>query len=370
MIRAGVRAGHAAQVAGNAALVAHVLAELRQRDVPALPQAGAEAFELARQWLGGDDISPDRMSAAATAAHDSGTALSSTGAPEARAVAWACTAIGNLCWMACRERGWTDASRTILDAASYALTSGVPTARAPLEALRERATAAAQGSPKNLRPPLSRPRGLEHLGSIVTARMSRLGARVDPRLAGDPAALRAALAERLRPVYDAVLAFDARYGGIVMAEAPGREGCDWIFGGYACLTRGIGGGEASGLVPIAASPNDNVYFLDEHGAAWGQDTLEDPEPVLCAPSGTAALARIVLFTIVFQRRNARQVLDLPGLHGDRIARQLGLPLIEPASDPSWRAWADRRRLVIEQHLAGKPFTIVAGPAATRFAPAS
>lgn len=44
----------------------------------------------------------------------------------AGSTSWSCAAAGDLCWMACKERGWEDGDRTIMDAAVSTVTSTLP----------------------------------------------------------------------------------------------------------------------------------------------------------------------------------------------------------------------------------------------------
>lgn len=385
-----MKTNHREQVAANAALVRHVLERLRQR-VPSAPDP-AEALAVVEAWLEDGRTTKEELGAVSKAAHETGSSLWGAEEEGAQAASWAWTAVGNLCWMACRERGWTDANRTISDAALYTLTSLDPPAmdmedrkgqirrqlalRQELDRLREAALegalAEAATSGKKARvassPRFKRPVGLEaRLGDVVTARMERLKARIDPRLVGsakERARTFAALDEPLRRVAEA---FDERYGGLVVAELPGDEGRDWLFGAYANLSSGVAPARSSSLVPVASSPNDILFYLDAGGVAWAHDTIEEPEPVIDAPDGDRMVARIVLRGVLFERTLARQVVELEGFEGARIAAELGVGEIVQAGDERWHAWGDARRLVVEERVGDVVRTTIAGLGALRFA---
>lgn len=290
---------HPTDVASLAAVVRSVVDELATRGRPVRTPV-REGLELLERWLTGEPVDAEALQRAQGVAHENEVPLAQRESD--RAVSWANTAVGNLLWMAQKMRGWKGADLGIMHAAEYALSSlGVPGVRdrAALDALR--AEAAAHHVQRAKAPRAQKPRRagttlVPFIGRVASARLRALHAVFDPKARASEAELRALLETRRYPVHAAVLAFDARYGGLVVADAPGEEGHDWCFGAHACLAGGGHDAPRGGrddLVPVVYSPNDVVYFLDASGAAWGQDTIEDTHAVPFAKDGDELVMRIL-----------------------------------------------------------------------------
>jgi len=304
---------HGAEVSALVAVVRAVVADLAQHGRP-LRAIGRDALALLERWVAHEVIADDVLANAQSRVHEDGVPRAER-EPD-RAIHWANTALGNTLWMARKGRGWKGVPPSIMDAATYALSSlavaGVRDHIA-LEALRTAALAglvrAAQGDTSR---PKSAPRApkiarkarkkrlgqalVPFIGATANARLAALDAVFDPTLRGVEADLRILLARHGYPVHAAVLAFEERYGGLVFADAPDESGHDWCFGAFACLSGDAHvsprGGTFEALVPVAYSPNDAIYFLDAEGAAWAQDTIEDARAAPFAKDGDELVARI------------------------------------------------------------------------------
>jgi hypothetical protein len=132
----------------------------------------------------------------------------------------------------------------------------------------------------------------------------------------------------------ALTAFESTFGGHQVAQG-------WTFGVLACaaLPR-----SKRGLVPVAES-EDVVAYLDERGAGWIQDTVEDPEPRRVAASAEALVTGLLLW---HRHHHAAARRELAGKHGERVAAQLSLPPIEAASSRTERWWGDDAAWVVER----------------------
>jgi hypothetical protein len=372
---------HPARVAANLALVREALARAAAAGAPASAAATA-ALAVVEAWLRGDAGAAGKLESATQAAHADGQRRWSSPAPMAGSASWSCTAAGNLCWMAAAKRGWQNGDRSILDAAVYTVTSALPRdgsdlgraqIRADLERVHAGALAGALVAPPAAKPP-PRPRLrtipdlARRVGPVAAAYMKTAGARIDPAQRGDAAAVQQRLAEHGFTAHAAVLAFEERWGGMILPR--GREAGDWSFGAYSCVATGERGGRGHArrrLVPVACSPNDVVYFLDATGAAWGQDTVEEPSAVRVASDGDHLIATIVLFERVFAERLRKRLAEADGLHGARVARSLKLPGIRQATDAHVAFWGDGKTLVAEVR-EGTERTMVCGSGWKRAVP--
>ncbi|MCE9598336.1 MAG: hypothetical protein K8S54_10250 [Spirochaetia bacterium] len=75
---------------------------------------------------------------------------------------------------------------------------------------------------------------------------------------------------------------------MIVADEIGEAGYDWIFGACACTRSNAHKnprGQEPGWVPIAYSPDDVIFFMDEDGFVWMIDTIEDTEHTRFAESG-------------------------------------------------------------------------------------
>ncbi len=134
-------------------------------------------------------------------------------------------------------------------------------------------------------------------GRLLAAR----GARHDRRRTGDRAALAALLARSRYPAHAAVFAFERAFGGLLIPEDRDHDagfacGPSTLIGAYACLKSGAhtrpDGGRAD-LVPIAYTPSDGIAYLDRAGVVFAQDTIEDVTVARFAPTGAAAVAKLL-----------------------------------------------------------------------------
>lgn len=359
------------------AVVRHVEGVLVAHGVATGPAVTAALALVERHGRDGD-VDVDALKAAASAASDETRDGRLAVDPSRRAAMWLATAAGNVCWLARKERGWKDAPRTILDAAAAALSSLRVPGLDRREDLVQRALAAeAEVPPAPVRTKLPGPPRLKkvgetpELGELASAWWQRQRPRRDPRRQTDAATLAVLLRARALPVTDAVLSFEARYGGICFCEPGGLEGADVVLGPSALLADDTATpGRERGLVPVALSPNDVWYLLDAQGTMWVWDTIEQPEATLFARASSVGLARLLLFCRAFHERGALGGLDLDGRRGDALAASLGLSPIAEASDDLARFWGDRNTLVIEHNLgaARAPITAVIGRAAARLPP--
>jgi hypothetical protein len=172
--------------------------------------------------------------------------------------------------------------------------------------------------------------------------------------AATPAAeaeVRRLLAARTYPAHEAVLAFEARFGGTY-----GEDDEPLTVGAGACL-----GGDAHAdprggrddLVPVIYTANDGIGYLDGEGRGWFQDTIEEADASLVAPDGAALVCRVVLWNLLF----AGERRELPGLRGAELAERLGVPAVVEASDAKERWWSDGTLTIRESD----GLTTVCGP---------
>lgn len=213
------------------------------------------------------------------------------------------------------------------------------------------------------------------LGPLASAWLAERRFVRDPRSTTDRATLAALLAERGLPAPEAVFDFETRFGGTRFTQ-PGRlPGVDFVLGAYALLKDDTSTpNRERGFVPIVLSDNDVWYFVDAEGTVWAQDTIEDPEPIPFATTPSTALARLVSYLHVFDVRHAHGCVERDGYCGASLARELGLPAIEHASDRYGRFWGDSSvpspddSFVIEHEIEGEPVTTVVGPAVKKLGP--
>jgi hypothetical protein len=137
------------------------------------------------------------------------------------------------------------------------------------------------------------------LPASALAQLEAARGSVDAKRKATRAQLAAICKEQGYLLYPGVIAFEASYGGLVIPDSPKQRKSDpaWLFGAHACLTSGAHtaprGGKGKTLVPVVYSPNDVIYFLDESGGVWAQDTIEDPRAVRYAESGRELVTRIL-----------------------------------------------------------------------------
>jgi hypothetical protein len=147
------------------------------------------------------------------------------------------------------------------------------------------------------------------------------------------------------PLHASVAAFEAAYGGLVMADGPKprKREPSWLFGAHACLQSAghaapRGGSKARKLVPVVYSPSDVIYFLDAQGRAFAQDTIAESTAAPFAEDGRALVTRILLHGALFERQESTR--ELPGLVGEAVAKRLALKLLKEASAKDARFYSD------------------------------
>jgi hypothetical protein len=192
------------------------------------------------------------------------------------------------------------------------------------------------------------------LPAVVLGMLTRRGGIVDARLRATHARLLKTCNELHYPPHASVVTFENTFGGLVIPdEGRIKKGePHWLFGAHACLTSGghtapRGGTKRRKLVPVVYSPNDIIYYLDEHGRAYAEDTIEDLSASHYADDGTSLVCRIIFDDALFSRKETS--LDLPGLQGDALSKRLSLTLVKEASGSDRRFFSDTRGelLVVE-----------------------
>lgn len=192
------------------------------------------------------------------------------------------------------------------------------------------------------------------LPTVVLALIKKQGGIIDPKLRATRVQLIKTCEEHHYTPHNSVIAFQNVFGGLVIPDE-GKlkkgEPC-LLFGTHACLTSGghsdpRGGNKRRKLVPVIYSPNDIIYYLDEKGRAFAEDTIEDPSAVLCADNATALVCRVVIHNTMFSRSETS--LELPGLQAKDLSKRFSLKLIKAASDKSQLFFSDTKGdvLVVE-----------------------
>jgi hypothetical protein len=289
---------HYLEVTGYIAVVQTVFDDFRSygREVP---EAAAAALQAAVTWLEGNDMDEAALQAAVDLSFEEGVPLAKR--EKDRALAWARTAAGNLAWLAKKDRGWQNAGQTVMDAAENALSSlGIPGVkdRDPLEVLR--LAAMLNAKPPVKKPPKKNVKVLStNLSAFIGAKANRSLAMLKPVFDLDRRGNEDELCSLLKlhnfPIHKTVLEFDKRYGGLIVADSPGEEGYDWIFGAFAVLKSKAHldpHGEQAWLVPVAYSPNDYIFYLDQYGVAWMDDTVGDAGTERFAEDADSMMAKI------------------------------------------------------------------------------
>jgi hypothetical protein len=198
------------------------------------------------------------------------------------------------------------------------------------------------------------------LPAVVLAMIKKQGGTLNKELRATRARLVKTCEEHRYPPHASVVAFEAAFGGLVIPDEGKKkkgEPC-WFFGTHACLTTGghsdpRGGSKARKLVPVVYSPNDIIYYLDEQGRAYAQDTIEDSSAAFYANNGIALVCRIVFNDALFSRQETS--LDLPGLQGEELSTRLSLSLVTEASGDDLRFFSDAKgdMILVEEIKAGR-----------------
>lgn len=270
-----------------------------------VPKHAAEALASVDSWLQNGDLSPKALQAAADLSREEGVKFEQR--EKDRSLAWARDAAGNLAWFAKKDRGWEKAGQSVMDAALYTLSSlnlsGTKDDKALQviykAALKEAAKLPAKTAAK---PAKEKNPAADFTALIGAAAMKRLAKRkpvFETKSRGDKTKLAALLKKAGYPNHACVNAFDTTYGGLVVADSAGEEGYDWLFGAYACLNSNAHKnprGDKTSWVPVAYSPNDGIFYMDEKGAVWAIDTIAETKATRYAASGDAMMKRLLIET--------------------------------------------------------------------------
>jgi hypothetical protein len=221
------------------------------------------------------------------------------------------------------------------------------------------------------------------LPAVVLAMLEKQGGTMDAGLRASRRKLVETCEEHSYPVHASVIDFEVAFGGLVIPEEPGLIGDEpcWLFGAHACLTtgghttrRGDSKARPDAIrVPVVCSPNDIIYYLDEQGRAYAEDTIEDLSASFYAETGTSLVCRIILDNTLFSREETS--LDLPGLQGEGLATRFSLTLVTEASGKDRRYFSDSTGnvLVVEEiksqqtrfaSVTNEPLELVKQPAAS------
>ncbi len=201
---------------------------------------------------------------------------------------------------------------------------------------------------------------LKRLSPSGLAILERRHAVVEKKSRASRVGLEQTLAKYGYPFSAGVLAFEAAYGGLLVPEYGAKanwrkmEEPAWLFGAHTCLTSEIhlnprGGSQDQGLVPVAYSPNDVIYFLDADGHGFVQDTLEDTQAVPFASRGRALVSRILLWDEIFFLKS----VVLTGALGNKLKSLLSLTLDKDASAKDVRFFVGHQLYVTETAATGE-----------------
>jgi hypothetical protein len=219
---------------------------------------------------------------------------------------------------------------------------------------------------------------------VVATALAACEPRIIPELRVPEAVTRAALAAAGLPASDAILDFDARYGGLVCgACADGRGRPDepvLRFGAYACVTsrRAPDAYFASAQhAPVIFTWGDIAYVMDAAGRAYAANLDTSAWPF--APDARALVARIALYDAIVRLRTlgptadgGAHYLELEGLRADELARALGVPSIPEATDETARFFGDGVVFIVDETVDGpsaaeRPVTLIASSDPSRLA---
>ncbi len=200
----------------------------------------------------------------------------------------------------------------------------------------------------------------KRLSPFALAILERRHAVVEKKSRATRAGLATTLKKYDYPINDGVLAFEAAYGGLQVPEYGAKanwrdaEEPAWLFGAHACLTSEAhvdprGGSKRRGLVPVAYSPNDVIYYLDRDGQGFGEDTIEDTRAMPFSANGRALMERILFWDEMFMLESQ----TLAGAHGNTLKKQLSLTLVKDASAEDVRFFCNNEIYVTETAVKGK-----------------
>ena len=182
--------------------------------------------------------------------------------------------------------------------------------------------------------------------AVAKSMLKKRGATTDTKLRATKAQLIKTCGEHGYKPHAAVIDFETAFGGMLIPDDGPKIKKDepvWLFGTHACVTTGghasPGRGKKIKLVPVVNSPNDIIYYLDEQGRGYAEDTIEDASPVRYADNATSLVCRIVFDDALFSRKETS--LNLEGLQGSELSKQLKLKLVKEASGNDRRFYTDK-----------------------------
>lgn len=187
------------------------------------------------------------------------------------------------------------------------------------------------------------------LPPVVALLLEKRGAVIDKKLRATKSQLIDIWRAQGYVPHATVISFESAFGGLLLPDSPKMKKGEpvWLFGTFACLTEGGHSsppGKAKKRVPVVNSPNDIIYYLDESGRAYAEDTIEDVSPVYYAADKTSLVSRIVFDDALFSRKDFS--VDLPGLQGVELSKRFSLKLAKEASGTDRRFFTDARGEII------------------------
>ncbi len=221
---------------------------------------------------------------------------------------------------------------------------------------------------------------------VVASALAACEPRIIRELRVPEAVTRAALAAAGLPASDAILAFDAMYGGLVCdLTADGRGRIDepvLRFGAYACATSRRAPDayfESPDYAPVVFTWVDIAYVMDTRGRVLAATLDREPWPF--APDGRTLVARLVLYDAIMRLRGrspgpaadaGSHYLELEGLRAGELAQMLGVPAIPEATDASARFFGDGVVFIVDETADGpsaleQPVTLIASSDPSRLA---
>ncbi|MCB9592443.1 MAG: hypothetical protein H6719_06905 [Sandaracinaceae bacterium] len=179
----------------------------------------------------------------------------------------------------------------------------------------------------------------------------------------DPATLSAGLAERDLPTSEAVLAFEADFGGLLVPlttqDGWRADGSYTLVGPHAMLSthsqapRGGASGEAQGLVLVARGPQEDLYFLDPRGAAYRHWTTNEAGAVPWGADGAELVLRLTIAALTFQAVDPPGTLVFPpAARVSDVAVALGLTRLFADERSEWWVGAAAILVVLEGSVFG------------------
>jgi hypothetical protein len=178
--------------------------------------------------------------------------------------------------------------------------------------------------------------------------------------------LLAALSRAGVPGHAPAIAFEKTYGGLSFPDQGEPRGWQkagapaWLVGPVACMASfdKLPSSGKKKLVPVLRTPDDLVYFLDEAGAVWAQDMVEQSRPVTWVANARAMMTRILFSDHVFGCP-AGQKAEIASAKGEEAARALKLRVIADASDDKERWWSDGKTFVVQRGSGTNAVTTIA-----------